>query len=266
MGPSHGRFVWYELMTTDMAASRAFYSDVLGWTTRDVSAPGMEYHLFLAAGAPVAGLRTLPREARGAGIAPYWLGYVRVDDVDAAAQRFAQFGGNVQVSPTDIPGISRFSIVADPELAMLALVKGAKPVEEQPSQSAQIGHVGWHELLSADREKAFAFYGAALGWQKAEGGPDLRPNYQRFSAGGEIIGGMFNKLESLPMSFWLYYFNVRDIDAAAKAVEAGGGETFFGPVALTGGGRIAHCKDPQGASFGLLDRRRAIGFSTIAPL
>ncbi len=266
MGPYHGRFVWYELMTTDMAASRAFYADVVGWTTRDVSAPGMDYYLFLAGDAPVAGLRTLPEGARAMGIAPYWLGYIRVDDVDVVASRFAQLGGAVQVPPTDIPGISRFSIVADPELAMLALVKGAKSVEEQPSQSAQIGHVGWHELLSVDREKAFAFYSAVLGWQKAEGGIDTRPNYQRFSAGDEIIGGMFNKLESLPISFWLYYFNVRDIDVAAKAVESGGGETFFGPVALTGGGRIAHCKDAQGASFGLLDRRRAVGFSTIAPL
>lgn len=200
------------------------------------------------------------------GIAPYWLGYIYVDDVDSAASRFAQRGGRVHVPPTDIPGISRFSIVADPELAMLALVKGAKPAQEQPSQLGQTGQVGWHELLSVDWEKAFVFYSAIFGWQKAEGGPDPRPNYQRFSAGNDIIGGMFNKLESLPISFWLYYFNVRDIDACVKAVAALGGETFFGPSALTGGGRIAHCRDAQGASFALLDRRRAIGFSTIAPL
>ncbi|HUP00208.1 MAG TPA: VOC family protein, partial [Gemmatimonadota bacterium] len=28
-----GKFVWYELMTTDTEAAKAFYSDVVGWST-----------------------------------------------------------------------------------------------------------------------------------------------------------------------------------------------------------------------------------------
>ena len=44
--PSHGRFVWYELMTTDMAAAKAFYAKVVGWGTEDASMPGMAYTLF----------------------------------------------------------------------------------------------------------------------------------------------------------------------------------------------------------------------------
>ncbi len=38
---SHGRFVWYELMTTDMEAATGFYTKVVGWGTQDVSMPGM---------------------------------------------------------------------------------------------------------------------------------------------------------------------------------------------------------------------------------
>ena len=34
---SHGHFVWYELMTTDMKAARAFYAEVVGWGTQDAS-------------------------------------------------------------------------------------------------------------------------------------------------------------------------------------------------------------------------------------
>ncbi len=33
---SHGRFVWYELMTTDAETANAFYANVLGWSARDV--------------------------------------------------------------------------------------------------------------------------------------------------------------------------------------------------------------------------------------
>jgi predicted enzyme related to lactoylglutathione lyase len=28
---SHGRFVWYELMTTNIETAKAFYADVVGW-------------------------------------------------------------------------------------------------------------------------------------------------------------------------------------------------------------------------------------------
>jgi len=31
----HGRFTWYELITTDMGAASAFYSRVVGWSARD---------------------------------------------------------------------------------------------------------------------------------------------------------------------------------------------------------------------------------------
>ena len=37
MANSQGRFVWYELMTTDVAAAKAFYAKVVGWGTEDAS-------------------------------------------------------------------------------------------------------------------------------------------------------------------------------------------------------------------------------------
>ena len=35
-----GKFGWYELMTSDTEAAGRFYADVVGWTTREMSAPG----------------------------------------------------------------------------------------------------------------------------------------------------------------------------------------------------------------------------------
>ena len=43
---SHGHFVWYELMTTDVKAAAAFYAKVVGWGTRDMSMPGRAYVMF----------------------------------------------------------------------------------------------------------------------------------------------------------------------------------------------------------------------------
>ena len=58
---------------------------------------------------------------------------------------------------------------------------------------------------------------------------------------------MFTKPPTLPHPFWLYYFNVADVEAAANRVEARGGQILYGPLEAPGGAGIAHCVDPQGA-------------------
>ena len=157
-----GRFVWYELMTTDMEAAKAFYADVVGWGTQDASMPGMPYTLFTAGTASVSGVMDLPEEARELGMRPGWLGYVGVNDVDAAADRIKRLGGAVYVPPTDIPNISRISVAVDPQMATIALLKWLTPGQGQPAALSAPGRVGWHELLAADWEKAFAFYARAF--------------------------------------------------------------------------------------------------------
>ena len=67
MADSHGRFIWYELMTTDMEAAKAFYTKVVGWGTQDASMPGMPYTLFTVAGSSVSGLMRLPEDAKKIG-------------------------------------------------------------------------------------------------------------------------------------------------------------------------------------------------------
>ena len=252
---SHGRFVWYELMTADIKIAKAFYASVTGWRTRGASMPGSTYSSFTIVDSPVAGLVSLPEDATRTGTASRWIGYVGVDDVDAAVERIKQLGGMVYVPPLDVPNISRFSVVADPQMATLALVKGRKTGLAQSPAPGAPGRVGWHELLAADWETALAFYSALFGWQKADSHVGVLGTYQEFSAGSETIGGTFTKPPTLPLPFWLYYFNIDDIQAAAKRVEAGGGQIVYGPTEVPGGAWIVHCTDPQGAIFALLDRR-----------
>jgi predicted enzyme related to lactoylglutathione lyase len=255
MANSHGRFVWYELMTTDMEAAKAFYADVVGWGTQDASMPGMAYTLFTAGGASVSGLMDLPEDARRSGFKPGWLGYVGVDDVDATVDRIKQLGGGLHVPPKEIPNISRFSVALDPQMATIALFKWLEGGHEQPAELDAPGRVGWHELLAADWEQAFAFYRELFGWQKAEADTGAVGTYQLFSAAGQTIGGMLTKPSTVPVPFWLYYFNVGDIDLAIKRVKAGGGQVLNGPIEVPGDRWIAQCTDPQGAIFALVGKR-----------
>ncbi len=73
---------------------------------------------------------------------------------------------------------------------------------------------------------------------------------------------MITKSPTMPDPFWLYYFNVSDIDAAAQRVKAGGGEILDGPIDVPGGSWIVRCMDPQGAVFALegMRGRKPIGY------
>jgi uncharacterized protein len=262
-----GRFTWYELMTTDMALARVFYAKVLGWQAQDASTPDLAYTLFTTDKTSVSGLMDLPEEARKMGATPRWMGYVGVNDVDGTVDRFKQFGGAVYVPPTD-SNIGRISVVADPQMATLALVKGLKPSTKRLADLSKTGGVGWHELLATDWEKAFAFYAELFGWQKAAAnagaGSGPAETYQLFAAGGQTIGGMFTKRQIEPVPFWLFYFNVDDIDAGAERVKSGGGQIVEGPLELPDGSWFARCIDPQGAVFALQGKRggNAVGWST----
>jgi uncharacterized protein len=259
----HGRFVWYELLTTDMTAAKRFYANVVGWGAQDASTPDLTYSLFSAGTAPVSGLMNLPEEARKMGATPRWVGYVGVNDADAAADRVKRLGGTVYVPPTNT-NIGRIAVVADPQTATLALVQGLKLGRRQPAEPGTPGHVGWQELLAADREKVFAFYGALFGWQEADAEIGPADTYRMFSCGGQVIGGMATKPAVMPDPFWVYYFNIGDIDAAVERVKAGGGQIFMGPLESPEGGWIVRCADPQGAVFALEGQRNRDGIGRTA--
>jgi hypothetical protein len=262
MTDSHGHFVWYELLTTDMAAAKAFYAKVVGWSAHDASTPGMAYTLLSVGESVLGGVMILPEAARRTGAQPRWLGYVAVDDVEAAVVRLRQLGGAVHIPPADIPGIGRFAVVADPQSATLALIKPAEPAQAPAGELDRPGRVGWHELLAATGETAFPFYGALFAWRKGEPEVEATGIYQPFFAGTEIIGGMFTKPKFVAIPFWLYYFNVGDMAAAVENVHAGGGKVLEGPVDMPGGSRVARCEDPQGAMFALMEKPKdkAIGY------
>jgi predicted enzyme related to lactoylglutathione lyase len=258
MSASHGRFVWYELWTTDPEAAEAYYCDVIGWGAQPVPAgPGGPYTLFTAGETPVCGLMKRPEPATGQNAPPTWLGHVLVDDVDAAARQAQHLGATVHLEPLDIPNVCRLSIIGDPQMATIGMMAWAQPQKDAPPGAALLpGRIGWHELLTTDWEKGYDFYRTLFGWQKADAlAVDEIGTYQVFATGGQPVGGMFNKPAVIPATFWLYYFNVSDFDAAVGRITACGGVIVYGPMEVPGGGWVVHAQDPQGAVFALVGQR-----------
>lgn len=267
MANFHGQFAWYELMTTDMRSAKLFYTNVMGWGVLDALAPDRAYAFFTAGKTLVGGLMELTGEARQSGVGPGWIAYVEVSDVDATAERVTRLGGAVHVPPRDVPGISRFCIVADPQAARLGVLRWPKPAPGQSPASGTRERVAWHELLAADWEKALDFYVELFAWEKAETKTGEFGTYQMFSAGGQTIGGICTKPPAIRAPIWLYYFHVGDLDAATGRLAAAGGKILDGPFELSDGNWTVQCADPQGAIFALEGKRqkKPIGYFEGAP-
>jgi len=257
MSEPQGKFCWCELLTTDVDGAKAFYTQVVGWTTDEFNGPDMRYVRVSANGNGVGGLMTIPQEACDAGAKPCWVGYIWVRDVEDAVQKLTAAGGSVLRAPDDIPMIGRFAVVSDPHGAAFTLFRHIGDQRSTPVPPGTPGHVGWHELHAGDLQSDLAFYQGQFGWtagQKFEmGGPV--GTYQLFSTGahgGEPDGGMMNKIDVFPKPFWLYYFNVDDINAAAERVKSAGGQVMMGPHEVPGGSWILQGTDPQGVMFALV--------------
>jgi predicted enzyme related to lactoylglutathione lyase len=122
----HGKFVWNELISPDPAKSGAFYTALLDWTLQEADmGGGGSYRLFQNGGHNVAGLIATPPGAPEG--QTHWLGYIAVEDLDAALTRVPELGGTVLMPAKDIPEVGRISVIADPVGAVVSLMQPAEP-------------------------------------------------------------------------------------------------------------------------------------------
>jgi uncharacterized protein len=115
-----GVFVWDELSSPDVDASKRFYTEVFGWTSDDQDmGGGVTYTIFSKGETQVAGL--MKQVAQTAGQPAEWHPYIGVEDVDATAEKGVGLGATLLVPGTDIPGMGRFAMLTDPNGAMFGI-------------------------------------------------------------------------------------------------------------------------------------------------
>ncbi len=115
-------FIWHELVTSDQKRSGAFFSQLFGWTRKEVDAgPFGIYTLFQRDDQDVAGMMNPTPDTPEKG--SYWHSYIAVDDVDDCARRAPSIGGSLVVPPHDVPDVGRICVVADPTGAIAHLIQ-----------------------------------------------------------------------------------------------------------------------------------------------
>lgn len=105
-------FVFFDLRTPDVAASRAFYAHLFGWTATAGPMP-----MLTDGGAPWAGFTPLaPGDPRH----PQWVPYAPVDDLGAATERAVSLGATVVRDRTELP-VGSLAVIEDPAGATVVL-------------------------------------------------------------------------------------------------------------------------------------------------
>jgi len=246
-----GKFVWYDLMTTDPDAAEEFYTSLMGWGTHEWEQDDSQYTMWTVDGNPIGGVTALPDDAKEAGAPPHWLGYVATPDVDATVKEAQAAGASVRVPGTDIPEIGRFAILADPQDATFAVFSPSGE-SQSPNGPPGPGQFSWPELATADLEAGWKFYKGLFGWSVTEDNDMGEMGvYRMYGRGDGPMGGMFTRPPEMPMSAWLYYVTVEDLDSTVRKAKELGGQVVNGPMEVPGGDWIAQCMDPQGGMFAL---------------
>jgi predicted enzyme related to lactoylglutathione lyase len=246
-----GRFVWGDLVTSDVAAAADFYGKVFGWTfeTYGGEQDNDTYTLALADGLPIGGMVYDERARKGKTLAARWIGLISVEDVSQTATAVTQHGGKVVLPPVMLGERGETAVFADAEGVLFGVVKSKNG--DPPDFAGDLNEWAWIDLWSNDVEKAATFYRAALGYETVPVTREGLSDGVHLVAGGVLRAGIMQKSNTRTSSTWLPYLRVADVSAATARARAAGGRVVLEPTSV-GENDVAIVADPTGAPVGIV--------------
>lgn len=147
-------------------------------------------------------------------------------------------------------------------------VTGTSPLlGAELSKAPLLGKFVWRDLVTEDPAAVKPFYAGLFGWEfeetRALGAP-----YTLVKSGGQYIAGISKNRRpqpDQPVSQWLSFMSVADVDRAIVQTKTAGGQVLAGPMDLPNVGRGAVVLDPEGAPVGLLRSKIGDPVDTPAP-
>ena len=244
-----GKFVWHDLLTTDVATAKKFYGELFGWSFREQG----RYTVVLNNGQAIAGIvKVRPKDDKEH--AARWLASLSVPDVDQAADFVQKSGGTIHEGPVEMKNRGRGVLVSDPQGAQVLLLHSLSgdPTDTEPPMGSWL----WIELWSKTPEASVTFYEKLGGYNAVEGEKGywfLWHDKWRAGIRQIPIDGMEIR--------WTPTVRVADTLSISKRAEKLGGRVVVQPRAASIGGSVALIEDPAG---GLIIVQRWSGQSSAA--
>ena len=240
------RPVWFDLSTSDLAAAKALYAELFGWTFGDSPAELGFYTMAFANGIPAAAVDPkMPGQEAAPAI---WTVYFGVTDADATMARITTHGGTVVVPPMAIPpDLGRMAVAIDPGGALFGLWEHGS--FHGAGIEGEHGAMCWTEVACRNAAANAEFYAAVFGL-RAERLPTEAVEYYMLHDGEPAVAGVMQMdaaWEGVP-PHWMPYFAVDSLGAANATLTKHGGKILNGPIPSPYG-KIMVVQDPQGAVF-----------------
>ena len=124
---------------------------------------------------------------------------------------------------------------------------------------APAGVPTWIDLMSADTDRARAFYGELFGWECQEPNADFG-GYANFTKDGVMVAGLMGKMEESLPDMWSVYLEVADADASVATLKEHGGQVFAGPHPVGDLGVMVVAADSTGSLIGMWQSKEHTGF------
>jgi predicted enzyme related to lactoylglutathione lyase len=248
-----GRWVWADLVTSDVAAAADFYAKVFGWTFETYGGEDDRetYTLVLANGLPIGGMVFDARAMKDETPSARWIGLVSVADPKAVTSSVSQHGGKVIYAPVMLGERGETAVFRDPEGTLFGVVKSRNG--DPPDYFGDVGEWAWLDLWSNDVDKAAQFYRAVIGYETvAAGDASTARSGLHLVSGGYVRAGIMRKVDPKTTSVWLPYVRVADARSAAAAARAAGGRVIYEPAPL-GRAVVGIVADPTGAPVGIVE-------------
>jgi predicted enzyme related to lactoylglutathione lyase len=245
-----GKLVWFELVTDQPDAARAFYQSVFGWRFTPVPGAPASYSVIENQGTRIAGTFVPARHdnsARGA----RWLTLISVADVATAARYTTQNGGSVVAAPTSISGRGTHALLRDPDGALFGVLRTQHG--DPPDTPVQDGDFFWIDLFAADPARAAQFYTGLAGYDVSPRTGDRGRTRLVLQSQGYARGGIVPRPAELKESGWLPYVLVDDVQRTLAQVAAAGGKVLVAPNAALLDGNVAVIADPAGGVLGVVN-------------
>ena len=250
----HGKWVWYELESSNVEKSKAFFGELLGWQIEAAETAGAKYALCKAGGKEIASIE--PVEVKNG--KSHWVPYVSVPDVDAAVKAAEENKGKVVKPAQDVPQIGRYAVVSDPNGAVFALFRSERSDDPDSKGPPQAGVFLWNELLTRHKKahaSSLAFYPAVIGYTTSQmemGDAKKKTSYDMLAYAEKPRAGVNAAKPASMGGQWLPWVAVDDVDAAVVKVKALKGKVAQKPFDIANVGRAAVVTDPTGAPVGLI--------------
>ena len=247
-----GKFVWLDLLTTDIQTAAGFYESVFGW---EASSVDEDYILLSNNGRRIAGIVKNKFQLKD-NEKNQWISFVSTVDTNKAHLKLVEAGAEAVAGPMPIDGRGNIGVYVAPDSAVFGIINSTSGDPEE--RRAGLNDWVWNELWSTNTGAAAEFY-KNLGYEvvdnwNSDNGQDLLLATDEIARAGLVEGH-----ESQTKSIWLAYILVSNVDSVIARSEEAGGETHILKGKANNVGKIALVTDPTGGMVAVFELPGNVG-------